>query len=74
VVVGYFDIKRVAISPDEAYPPLVIDCYGMLTGAIASQGMQAVAGWNLKIVQPCSQINIFEAADSSAEDFRWQAF
>ena len=63
MVICYLHIECVAIFPDKANTPLVVDGNGMLAGTIASQQMQAVAGRHFKIVEACGQINILQTAD-----------
>lgn len=71
MIIGYFHIIGVAIFPNKANAPLVVDGNGMLAGAVASQKMQAVAGWNFEIFESRRQIDVFQTANSSADDFRW---
>ena len=73
MVIGYFHIKGVTIFPNKANTPLVVDGNGMLTGPVTSQVMQAVAGWNFEIFQSRRQVDVFQPANSSADDLRWQA-
>jgi len=37
VIIGYFNIMRITISPGKAYPELVIDADCVLTGAVTHQ-------------------------------------
>lgn len=58
MVVGNFNIEGMAIHPAKTNTPLRIDRYRMLPCAISGQGMQAVAGRNLQIIQGCGKIDI----------------
>jgi len=57
VIVNQFDLMEPAIPVDEANPPLLIDPYRMLTGAVASQGVQPVAGRAAQVVKRCCGID-----------------
>jgi hypothetical protein len=43
MVIAELDIVRIAVFKPEADPPLFVHRYGMLPGAIAFQGMEAIA-------------------------------
>src|SRR5579872_2429172 len=60
MVVDDFDVMRLAISPNEANSPLVVDPNTMLPGAVALEGLQAVAGRNSKIVQSPSRMEVHQ--------------
>src|SRR5262245_2405237 len=51
VVVDDLDFVGIALSPDEADPPLVVDADRMLTAPIALQGLQPVARRHAKIIE-----------------------
>jgi hypothetical protein len=42
MVIDNFNVVRIAITPDEAQPPLVIDADAVLSGAVAGQRLQVV--------------------------------
>jgi hypothetical protein len=46
MVVHNFNFKDLAILPNKAYPPLLIDPDAMLPLPVSFQGLQAVAGGN----------------------------
>ena len=73
MIVGYFHIKCVAVFPMKTYPPLVINGYGIQAGTISLQSMQAIAGWNLQVVEAGRQVNIFQTANRPDYDIRGQA-
>ncbi len=72
MVVGYFHVKSVAVFPAKADSPLVVNGYGMLTGTIPFQGMEAVTGRNFQIVEVACQLDVFQPANRSADDIRRQ--
>jgi len=54
MVIHEFHLLRIALTPDEAYPPLVIDADAVLSGPAAFQGFQPVARRCQQIAQlPC---------------------
>ena len=73
MVIGYFDIICIAINELEAYAPLVVDRYYMLSASVVLQRVKAVTRWCFKIVNTCCQVNIFESAYSSSEKI-WLKF
>ena len=70
MVKGYFDIIYIAINESEAYTPLVVDRYCMLSASVVLQRVKAVTRWCFKIVNARCQVNIFESAYSSSEKIR----
>ncbi len=56
MVVHDLDPMRPILAPEEDQPPLPIDPDGILTGAVAAQGFQPVAGRHAQIVQPLRRI------------------
>jgi hypothetical protein len=44
VVIDNFDVIHIAIGPDKAYSPLVVDAYAVLAFAVGFQCFQVVAG------------------------------
>jgi len=46
VTIGYFSVMRIAVSPGEAYPELVIDADCVLAGTVTNQRMQLVSRGN----------------------------
>ena len=51
MVIDNFNVVRIAITPDEAQPPLVIDADAVLALPIALQCFQPVAGQGGEIFQ-----------------------
>lgn len=51
MVVGYFDIARVAVVPFETQTVLAIDANAVLSGAVAFEGFEMVAGWNSQFIE-----------------------
>lgn len=52
VIVHYLNVMRLAVPPDEADSPLVIDPNAMLTGTITLERLDAVSRRNAKVIQP----------------------
>jgi hypothetical protein len=73
MIVGYFHVKCIAVFPEKAYPPLVIDGNGMQAGTISRQCMKAVDGRNLQVVEAGRQAYIFQTTNRLADDIRRQA-
>jgi hypothetical protein len=72
MIVGYLDVKCLAVFPAKTYPPLIINGYGIKAGTISLQCMKAVAWRNLQVVEAGCQINIFQTANRPADDIRGQ--
>lgn len=68
MVVDYFNIFCVPVSPDEAHPPLVIDPDAVLAGAVISQGFQAVARRRTQVIQADCSVEITEFAASAGQN------
>src|SRR3989339_236800 len=72
MVIGYFDIICIAINESEAYAPLVVNRYRMLSASVVLQSVKAVTWWRFKIVNTRCKVNIFESAYSSSEKIRFK--
>ena len=70
MVIGYFDIICIAINKLEAYAPLVVNRYCMLSASVVLQRVKAVTRWRFKIVNTRCQVDIFESAYSSSDKIR----
>lgn len=46
MVVGDFDVVRVAVFPSEANAPLAVNAYAVLAFAVAGEGFEVIAGRN----------------------------
>src|SRR5579859_2348632 len=51
MIIGNFDLVRVALAPNEANAKLVVDADAMLSASVTPQLLQTVAGRAAKIVQ-----------------------
>src|SRR5260370_42263876 len=51
VIVHYFNVMRLAIPPDEADPPLIVDPNTVLSSAISLERFEMVPRWNTKIIE-----------------------
>lgn len=72
MIIGYFDIICIAINESEAYAPLVVNRYCMLSASIVLQRVKAVTRWRFKIINTRCKVNIFESAYSSSEKIRFK--
>jgi len=70
MIVNDLDIVRVSVFPAEADPPLIVDPNAMLSGAIVSQLLEAIAGWDPKVVQLLSRIDGNQLAEHRALKLR----
>ena len=66
MVVHYFHVPSVPISPHKADSPLVVDANAMLVAPIPKEGFQPVAGRYSQIVDTCIAIDETEFYPSSA--------
>lgn len=51
MIINNLDLEGIAVSPPKTDPPLVIDANTVLTGAIALELLQAIAGRDAEIVE-----------------------
>ena len=51
MVIGYFDVARVAVVPFETQAVLAVDADAVLPGAVAFEGFEMVAGWNSQFIE-----------------------
>jgi hypothetical protein len=72
MVIGYFDIICIAINELEAYTPLVVNRYCMLSASVVLQRVKAVTRWRFKIFDTRCKVNIFESAYCSSEKIRFK--
>jgi hypothetical protein len=57
VIIHNLDFMCAILTPDENDPPLAVDPDRMLASPVASQRLQAVAGWKAQILQPLGCID-----------------
>jgi hypothetical protein len=60
MIIGDFDLECVAVTPNEAYPKLIIDPDTMLSCTVALQRFQAIAGEKCQIREHSSSVNLDE--------------
>lgn len=53
MVVDDFGVVRIAVFPDEADTPLLIDPDTVLARTVAAEGFEMVARWHLKRFELC---------------------
>jgi hypothetical protein len=51
MIVNYLDLINVALSPDKADSPTVIDSDTIFPQAVSLEGFQAIARWNSQIIE-----------------------
>jgi hypothetical protein len=71
MIINEFDLKRIAVGPTKADAPLIINTNAVLSGPIAAQLFEAIAGWHTQIVQRLGGINRNELAEHDALELRW---
>lgn len=70
VVVAELDVVRVTVFETEAKTPLIVHRDGVLPRAIASQRVQAIAGWHLEIGDSVRDMHGLELPQGAASDIR----
>jgi hypothetical protein len=68
VIIYDFNVVGLAVAPDEANPPLIIDPDAMLAGPITFERLEPVAGRNAQILQPPGCMKVEEPAPGHALD------
>ncbi len=68
MIVHYLDVMRLAVTPDEANSPLVVDPNAVLTRSISLKRLDAVARRNAKVLQPPGGVKIEQFASGHAFD------
>ena len=70
VIINQFHVICVAASPDKAGPPLVVDPDTPLTGAIAAELLEPIAGRHPQVVGPGGGIEDTELPEPRALNVR----
>ena len=73
MIIAEFDIERIAALEREAYAPLVVNAYGVLSSSVAFEPMQLVARRLPEVIHSCSSIYREELAPRATNDFRWKS-
>jgi hypothetical protein len=68
VVVNDLDLLWAGFRPDEAEPELVVDADAVLAMAVSPERLQAIAWWDLQIVEAAGGIQDGELAKSHASE------
>ena len=68
MVVDDFNVFWAGCCPDEAEPELVVDADAVLAMAVSPKRLQAIAWWDLKIVQASGGIKDGELAEGHASE------
>lgn len=74
VVIDDFYGFSVAVTPDKANSPLVVDADAVLTFAVAFKGFEPVSGRNAEILKRDGVVKDFELSHGRALQFRRKAF
>src|SRR3954464_14070837 len=72
VVVDDLDFVGMALSPDKANTPLIVDSDGMLPATIPDESFQPVAGRHPKILQRARVVNKTKLSQRNRLDIREQ--
>jgi hypothetical protein len=70
MVVAKFDIICIAVLPDEAYAPLIVDTDGMLAGPAALQSFKTIAWRNTQIIKAYRSVECHQLPSSPLNDIR----
>jgi hypothetical protein len=70
MVIDDFNFMRITVNKTETYPPLSVDCDGMLSASFSFECMQPVSGRKAKIVQPRRGIEHIQFPERTADDLR----
>jgi len=68
VVVNDFNVFWSSFRPDEAEPELVVDADAVLAMAVSAKRLQAIAWWDLEIVEASGGIKDGELAEDHASE------
>jgi len=72
MIIHNFNVMRVLALPAEANAPLVVDADAVLSGAVALQGFQVIAGRQPQVAQLARTVKLRELAERHALDLRRQ--
>jgi hypothetical protein len=72
MVVTNLHVVGVAVFPNEAYAPLLVDPDAVLTGTSPSKSLEAVSGRNAQIHERLRRIDLRELPQSDSLQFFWQ--
>ena len=70
MIIAELDVVGIAVHESKADSPLIIHANRMLSFPIAVERVKPIAGWDIQIVQPCGQIDIFKLASRSPGQLR----
>jgi hypothetical protein len=70
MVVAEFDMIRIAVFPDEAYAPLIVDTDRMLAGPAALQGVKTIAWRNPQIIKAYRSVECHQLPSCPLNDIR----
>ena len=73
MIVDDLNIFRPCVSPPEADPVLIVDPNTVLSGAIASELLEAVARWNAKILKGFGRIQCLKLTNGDTPERLWKS-
>jgi hypothetical protein len=68
VVINDFDPLWPGVRPDKAEPELVVDADAVLAMAVSAERLQAIAWWDLQIIETAGGIEDGELAEGDASE------
>jgi hypothetical protein len=74
MIVRYLDIISVSVRKPEADAPLIVYGDRVLSFPVSLQGVKAAARWNLQVVEPGGELNIFESSTALLMVSGWRRF
>jgi hypothetical protein len=74
VVVDDFNVIGVAVSPKKADPPLIVNPNTILSFAISGKALEAVAGWDSKIIEAAGIVDLHQFSVRHFHDVVRNAF
>ena len=73
MVVHDFNVNCIAIHPNEAYSPLIVDSDAVLSFSVSPQRFQSIRWWNTQVVYRSSIVQHPEFAPCDLLNVLWQA-
>ena len=71
MIVNDLGFVRIAVLPAKADPPLIVDSDTVLSGAIACELLQAVAGRDTKVTERLGRVQGHELPQHDAAEISW---
>jgi len=74
MIIDDLHLERVAVPPDEAEPPLIVDSDAVLTRAVAAERFQSVPRRVTKVNERTGVVKLHELAVADSQDLLRHAF